>query len=65
MMVLNLILDVPDDIEHHAVRVKVKLDALKLIHEINSANRKGSASDDDDTDDDDDSDFAKWKATKP
>lgn len=45
---MDLILDTKDDIEGNAHRSKVKLDALKLVYEINKAKNVAKADDDED-----------------
>lgn len=57
-MILDLVLDTPADKEHHAVRAKVKLEALRLVFEINQANK--TAPDGNDTDD-----FGSWTPGQP
>ena len=47
-MIMDLILDTKDDIEGNAHRSKVKLDALKLVYEINKAKNVAKADDDED-----------------
>lgn len=38
-LALLLIYECPDDLEHHAVRTKAKLDAMRFLHELNLDNR--------------------------
>lgn len=48
-LALLLIYECPDDQDHHAVRTKAKLDALRFLHELNMDNRptESATSDDD------------------
>lgn len=38
-LALLLIHECPDDLDHHAVRLKTKLDALRFLHELNMDNK--------------------------
>lgn len=42
-LALLLIYECPDDLDHHAVRTKAKLDALRFLHEMNQDNRAPDA----------------------
>lgn len=47
-LALLLIYECPDDKDHHAVRTKAKLDALRFLHELNMDNRPTEAATSDD-----------------
>lgn len=38
-LALLLIYETPDDLEHHAVRTRAKLDAMRFLHELNQDNK--------------------------
>ncbi len=47
-LALLLIYETPDDKDHHAVRTKAKLDALRFLHELNMDNRPAETATDKD-----------------
>ena len=38
-MIIALVYSMPDDVAHHAMRAKVKLDAIMALHKINQDNK--------------------------
>lgn len=49
-LALLLIYETPDDLDHHAVRTKTKLDALRFLHELNMDNKPSQEAGDDQDD---------------
>ena len=59
-LTLDLILDAPDDENGSAARLKVKLDAIALIHQMNKDNKPKESTDGGSNNTDD---IAGWKPT--